>query len=353
MARYVCRALNPSNHAVEIAQLYRLLPRAPDYLAHSEQMFEGMLLHGAQLFPGLRWLAVLDNGSPVALFPLVDVEERLGPVVVHALYAPSRFDVLYLDAQVAEGVDVGGLIRAILARPINGGGQQSDVLRLRDLREGSPLRKRLLDAGYAPSRSEGGASYLMTDGEVAPASSTRNLKSQIKRAERRLGEIGSVQMQVATENLHEPLNRFLEIENSGYKAQLNSLVNEVGDRQVLSEALRHGAQNGGAAVAELWVAGSLAASQICLQVGSTMFVLKIAFNEFMRDGSPGVVLMARFLEYCQRDNRISKVDFCVQQAWHTRWHCEVDGTLAYTFPNSGTLIGLALKSKRAIWPRHA
>jgi len=352
MARYQCRELNSTNHAEEISRLHRLLPRATDYLAHSEQMFEGMLRHGTLLFPGLRWLAVLDDERPVALFPLMAVQERLGPVVVRALYAPSRFDVLYLDAQLAEKADIRSVMRAILDRPLVGGGR-SDVLRLRDLRERSPLRQRLLVAGFVPSRTDGGASYLPTDGARAPTSSTRNLKSQIKRAERRLGEMGLVEMRVATENLCEALNRFLEIENSGYKAQLNSLAKEEGDRRILSEALRHGASIGGAAIVELWVAGVLAASQICLQVGTTMFVLKIAFNESMRDGSPGVVLMARFLEYCQKDDRLMKVDFCVRQAWHARWHCENEGSQAYTIPNSRTLAGLGLRVARALRFSHS
>lgn len=349
MSTWHAEPLYPDHAADLIRKLTGELPRVADHFGHSQAMLEGMLAHGASLFPGLLWASVSKDGAVAALVPLVPVEERFGPLSVRALYSPNRFDVLYADAQIRDDVPAADVVRALWEIPVIGD-RPADILRLRDLRSASAWRAALLTAGIRPVRTAGGANFvsLIPGGESNSILMSKNLRNQIKRAERKLSESGEIDFHVYGREMDGALQRFLDLEHAGYKAQLNSLRNEHADLQILSTALAFCARSDRVVIAELHVGAVLAASLICLHVDQAIYVLKIAFNEALREGSPGTLLMARFLDFCEKATDVRRVDFCVKQSWHERWHPSSDDSLDFGIPNIGTPIGLALTVRKVV-----
>jgi CelD/BcsL family acetyltransferase involved in cellulose biosynthesis len=94
----------------------------------------------------------------------------------------------------------------------------------------------------------------------------------------------------------------------------------------------------------------IAASQLSVRVGRTLFLLKIAYDEQLAYLSPGNVLMANLVESCCEDPDVDRIDCTVWQPWHQRWGMTREPTFRFTAFNSrsvrGALAGVAWNARR-------
>jgi hypothetical protein len=331
------------------------LPRARGLLAHADGLLDGMLAEGARLFPGLVWLRVDDASGPVAVVPLQSVVERRGVLTFRELRSPSRFEMLYHDAAVHSRAVPRRLLAALMsARACDG--RPCDVLRLRDLRTGSPLAVMMASLASLLLETYPGTSVIPTP--LAPGrwidDQSRNLRSQVHKVTRRLEELGTVRVleSTAAAAVAAAFVRFVDLEAGGYKAQMNALRHEDADRKLLGAAIHTQAKHGGALVRELYLDDTLIASQVALRSADRLFLLKVAYDEHHARESPGTYLMADLLESCRRSALVSVLDCCVRQQWHDRWHVDIEPSYRVTIPNRrtvrGAMIALGRRTRRVL-----
>jgi hypothetical protein len=344
--------LTAATDAPTIRACHEALPRDPSLSGHSPGLFEGMLRAGDRLFPGLRWLKLEDALGVAGLVPLVHVHEVNRTLGLQALGSVTRFQMTYLEAQVADRVQPHALLHAILATP-DEHGRRGDVLRLRDLSPRSPLAA---VAQLAPARSRSsaqGASMLDTRRgyEEWLGAQSRNLRGQLRKSSSRMAALGEPVVQVAQSpaDVSGAFGRFLELEAAGYKGASDALRHHEADRQVLETALQVHAATGSALARELWVGDRLVASQIGFRQGGRVFLVKVAFDETVSQASPGTFFMANLIESCCNDPEISTIDCLVPQSWHARWHMESESAVSATLPNPltgrGRMLAIARSSR--------
>jgi hypothetical protein len=340
-----CRVVRATDDHSVIVNASARLPRDPTSLAHSEGMIKGLTSHGDQLFPGLCWFLFSDGQGPAALLPLQAIIETDGRLQLRSLRTPSRFEMLYCDAQIREDIDAIDVIEALLTVRAFGN-QRCDVLRLRDMRAPSPFLSLAQAKQPRSIKTRPGSSLIETKQPygIWLKQQSKNLRGQIKQSEGRLSAAGVLRVDVVASNQTTvaAFNRFVELEAKGYKSSLNALGNESSDCAVLRAALLDAGEGEKAIIVELYVGDSLAASQLALVRARRLYLIKVAFDEALSSSSPGTFLMSKLIEYCSEHIDIDEIDCCVRQQWHDRWRPRLDQAADANIPNTATLKGAAL-----------
>lgn len=313
-------------------------------------MLLSLVEHGDKLFPNLYWFIGEDGDGYVGVVPLQAVDERDGRFPARALQSTSRFDFLYGDALLRINSKPDAFIRGILRSPV-GSRNASDVIRISAAPIESGLFSFLTSARPGKVVVRDGSSLLACGEaeEIWQASLSRNLRSQIRQGRQRLHKFGAIQYAEAIEprDIERAFDRFLDLERAGYKASLNPLANEEGDREVLRALFRRKSGRREARILEMYLGDRLAASQLGIIRGGRLHLFKVAYDEAFSDGSPGTVLLAELLRRGTHDSEIGCVDCCVRQKWHDRWHPTVEPRAWGSIPNKGTLTGFLLTSALA------
>jgi hypothetical protein len=76
---------------------------------------------------------------------------------------------------------------------------------------------------------------------------------------------------------------------------------------------------GGCEINELWVEAVLAASQICVLLDQTLYVLKVAYCEEFANLAPGNLLLAWLIHRCAVDDGVRYVNLVSDAEWHRDW----------------------------------
>jgi CelD/BcsL family acetyltransferase involved in cellulose biosynthesis len=312
--------------------------------AHALYFFqtpEWIELLAARLEGDVAWAAVLANGRPAAASVLLRSVRRAGPVNLILLHR-VRFgeaQLLYADGLL----DREAFGRRGLRELVDASGPWH-VLRLEGLRLGSPWLE-LADAGLVRGEPERGVGVL--DASLAFDECWRavpkNMRNSIRKARRKMDENGGAEVSVATgTELSAAYERFLELEASGWKAG-GALADMPLEEGLWRDYLRVADT---AQVRSLRIDGRLAAAQITVTWGRTLFIPRIAYNEELANLAPGSVLMADLLEACCNDPAIDRIDCMMWQPWHQRWGMAREPTYSLTLFNHRTVRGFAA---RAAW----
>ncbi len=338
-----------TQNLMPVMEAASLLPRHPELLGHSEGFFEAVVRIGSELFPGLHWIVAHDSSGPAILWPVqlvIESDSRLG---TRALYSLNHYEVPIVDMQCRERLPANALMRAMLRfvhshlRP--------DVIRLRELRTGSPWLD-VLHSTHADRLSQGaGASLISTEAsyDIWLGKQSRNMRGQLRQAEKRLAARGviSVHTKTSPADVVESFSRFVELEAMGYKKSLGALRLWPSDREAISAAMGVHALRGEARVDELYCNGILAASQFGFVRNSCFYLLKVAYNEDYSECSPGALLIAHLAsDLC--GSVVTGIDCCIQQPWHARWHPRVVTTSVATLDNVRTWRGASLRLGRKL-----
>ena len=158
----------------------------------------------------------------------------------------------------------------------------------------------------------------------ALAESSAHFRQNLGRQRRKLQAQGQVELHIAkgVEAAGEAFEDFLGIEASGWKGDGGTA-----SAIALHDGLRSfyaGVIDASAPSCEVWIAtlrldGRAVASNFCMRTGSTLGVLKIGYDESLKQAAPGNVLLSMLIDACTEDPGISELSLVTGPAWAERW----------------------------------
>lgn len=286
-----------------------------------------------------RWFVLDDQDGPLAVLHL-GVERR----------TVAGLPVRVLSNGTADGLVAARCrpedLRRELWRACARAGERVDVLSLHGIRAGSAFHRLAGDrpGDLAPERNFGGYSTIATakayDEWLAQAG--RNLAAGLRKAGNRLARHGEVRAEVATtaSDVATGFQAYVDLEAAGWKGREGGgLANRPVEREQLRAFLAAAPDHG--QVRTLWAGDRLAASQLCIVVGSTLHLLKTSYEDELAAAAPGNLLMAELLRDCCGSDRVTLVDLVTHLGWHARWHPDVHPTYRHQAFNRRSVPGLA------------
>jgi CelD/BcsL family acetyltransferase involved in cellulose biosynthesis len=333
-------AVRPSGGRVEVvrdragfaalqAEWDALVERTDDQVFYRHAFFRVWLDNFAPR-AALRILTLrAEDGRLTAALPLVWRRSRLYGVPVRELCAAAnahscRFDLL------AE--DPGAAAEAFLARLQADG--DWDVLRLSDVPEGGRAHAlsararaqglptgtwRSLDSPYVP---------LTASWEVLQQSLDGKFRANLRRRRKRLEEKGAVTLERVQGGLSLPrlLDEGLRLEASGWKGRGGTaMAQDLATRGFYTELARCAAQEGRLSLWFLRLDGRVVAFHYALEHQGRYLLLKPAYDEAIRECSPGQLLMEDVLRDCVARG-LGEFDFLgPDMPWKRDWSGRVRG----------------------------
>jgi len=247
-------------------------------------------------------LATRDTGRLVGLAMLQRMVESLHGRPVRVLQSLTNEESFRFDFLSPEGRGdiLEQMWRVLCDTP------RWDVIRLQHVPEGSPT----LSAAVTVARERGWRAlvretFLTPWRPLSPKvpwdeGLTRKFKSNLRRRERRLGELGAVRCDVARggRTLQQALESFYELEARGWKGHSGSAVAQRPRvKRFYDRLVEHAAADGGVWIPTLALSDTPIAAQVLRVSGRTMFGLKTAYDEAYARYGPGQVLTSRVIRY--------------------------------------------------------
>jgi hypothetical protein len=300
---------------------------------------------------GISWFVVMDDDRPVAAAALSPQRisvfgkgVRLLGGVRPTFDGKKGLDLLFGALAIADPtVDHHVIARALLAgyRHTNA---HWDVLWLNQLREGSLWLAS--GFGHIDQHSNAGAYILDTTMPSSQfwAAATRNLKKGLRgkrRCMEREGRRSAVIEATTPDQVTTAFEHFVELEGRGWKGSTDAFVNQPQTADFVRRFLVSAAKSHRVSVRSLLIDDRLAASQISVQVGDTLFLLKITYDESLHHLSPGNLLMADLVSKACDDPSINRIDCLTRGDWHARWGMAVTPMYRLIMFNPRTLTGFA------------
>ena len=243
-----------------------------------------------------------------------------------------------------------------------------DELRLRKVPEDSSIAHaiRVRWPNLTVALRHDGSSYFQTSGtyEHATKAMSGSFKRNLRRLARRAEESAPLRFQSyrRPDELGKALDTFVEIEASGWKGDAGT-ASAICCRPAMLAFYRALVHDFGARDASvinvLWHGDKAVAGQFCLQIGTTLSILKIGFSHDHAHFAPGNLLLERTLQRACEDGGIDIVSLVNQPAWARIFKPVTIGVWSYCAPNwsvRGGLVHLGLLAKRAwdnlghLWP---
>jgi CelD/BcsL family acetyltransferase involved in cellulose biosynthesis len=151
-----------------------------------------------------------------------------------------------------------------------------------------------------------GKAYL----EKALSGSSRK---KLRQHRRKLSEKGALTSVVASEPaaVQAALEQFLTMEASGWKGREGTaLLSDKADAAFMRGAIAALAEHGCASLHSLYLDGKPVSMQIVVRAGAAAFTWKTAYDETLRDFSPGMLLFEDYTTAFLADKSIAFVDSC-------------------------------------------
>ena len=294
--------------------------------------------------------ALVDGDRPVAVSILRRSRLRRWGISLKVLGGPGHLEEfrLFADGLLAQEADS----RCSFDEIVRHLGSWH-VVRLNRLRIGSPWLA-LADGRASVEEEPGeGVGVLDTcrDADAWSREMPKNMRDSIKKARRRLEKGGSSEVVVSTGgDVAGGFEQFVLLEGSGQKGRNRSDISHMPAWRSL--LLGYLLASDTAEVRSLTIDGQIAASQLSVRVGRTLFLIKIAYDEQLAHLSPGNVLMANLVEACCEDPNVDRIDCIVWQPWHQRWGLVREPTFRLTAFNPrsarGALAGVVWNARRRL-----
>jgi CelD/BcsL family acetyltransferase involved in cellulose biosynthesis len=222
--------------------------------------------------------------------PVIDrdcLDATLEAMFAAVAASPDLPQTIVLNAMSDEGATAQALVRVLAAR-------------------GSTFRR--VKEGKRPKLVTG----RDADDYLAQAISSSTRK-KLRQHRRRLAERGDLKSVVkkAPDEINEAVEAFLQLEAEGWKGRRGTaLLNSPRDAAFARSMLTAFARSGEALIHALELDGRPVSMQVVLRAGPTAFTWKTAYDEAMRDVSPGMLLFEDYTRAFLQDDEIARVDSC-------------------------------------------
>jgi CelD/BcsL family acetyltransferase involved in cellulose biosynthesis len=276
----------------------------------------------------LEVLSVRRNGVPAGILPL---SVRGAVLEAPANWHTPSFGPLAVDADAAAE-----LIDLALQ-------QRKRRVSLGFLDVGDPttaqVRSAFADARqrvYTEPRLRSPFLDLDGDWDAYLASRPRSLRKEIGRCERRLRELGDLEMTLTSDstNLDRDLDEAFAVEGSGWKRQRGTAIDShPSTRDFYRRVATWAADRGFLRLFTLRLAGVAVACDICLEDGGVRYMLKGGYDERFARFAPGLVLLRMGLEDAFA-NGLSRIELGgADDSYKLRWTSAVRERLTlHAFP---------------------
>ena len=252
----------------------------------------------AQAFcpPGRLFIIVVRDGGSIA---------AIAPLVLSPSFGSQRLEIL--GAAILEELTgfmyrspeaLNELLRALLSRgkPLYLKGLLSDSLEARALRERQW-------PGFAYSRSTPSASPwvpINSSWEEFSATISSSWRSNLRRAQRRAEEFGTVKFELITptaETLDGLLAEVFRVESSGWKSRTQTaLASYAPLNRFFTTYAKSAVDLGMMRLAFLKINGKAVAVQLLVECSNRLWVLKVGYDEAYARCSPGILLMHKVIQ---------------------------------------------------------
>jgi len=274
------------------------------------------------------FVLAMRESTPVAIFPLHrTVTRRFGiPLRTWELFWPN--DMGICDYIFDKSEENRGLVLALTKYLRGNKAMAWDLLSLKDTLEDScaqfamkascpPLAINIKHhySKYIPCHDD----YESTMGRLS-GDFRRNLRRQSKK----VAELGRIEYRFVSDaqEMEEAFRHFLHAEAASWKgdAGTKSAIQLYQDkilfyRTLVDEFSKYGA----CSINLILLNGECIASQFCLTVDDTLYLLKIGYSDEYKALGPGNVLLTQLIQRCCMDNRINKISFVTGASWNDRW----------------------------------
>jgi CelD/BcsL family acetyltransferase involved in cellulose biosynthesis len=301
----------------------------------------------------LRALVIRDRaGRLEAALPLVARATRMYGVPIRELSSAAnahscRFDLLARDPRAAASAFVAHLAAD----------RSWDVLRITDVPEGGRARALVLEAearGFLTGSWESQRSpyvLLPATPDELRARLDGKFKANLRRRRRKLEEKGRVQLERVEGggNLERALEEGLALERSGWKGKGGTAIaQDEMTRGFYSELARAAADIGALALYSMRLNARPIAFHYALEYASRYLLLKPAYDESIKECSPGQLLMQEVLAACV-ERRLEQFDFLgPDMGWKRDWTDRVRPH-EWLFIFRDGLLGRALREAKFRW----
>ena len=203
-----------------------------------------------------------------------------------------------------------------------------DVIRIEHVPEGSPtLTAALTVAGELGWRALIQPTFLTPWRPLSPTTPwdhglTRRFKRNLRRAERRLGELGQVRFDVVTTGvaLKQALDVFYRLEASGWKGRSGTAVAQHAQVKRFYDGLVDRAK---VWIPILTVCGDPVAAYVLRISGNNIFALKTGYDQTYSQYAPGLLLTSRVIRY-GLEHGMEMLDLMADKArWKADWAREL------------------------------
>jgi len=298
--------------------------------AVDDQLFfrpEFIRAHIRNMIPGAKVVLITTrlDGRLQMVLPLVEDLATFGKVPVRRLRAPVDHNCGRFDAVRRPAPEGDAAIRATWKYLRGIGGW--DLLHFRDTPEGSAISRLVEEA-----RADGFLTLQLPETfnpygpipsdpellEKMPPNS--KLRSQLRQVRRRLGEQGRLNFyRIATAD-RDAINRFFELEASGWKGRNNTAVNcNAQTRQFFDELAELAAFFGYFSLYMLELNGQLIAAHFSLHYKGRCHSPVVAYNEDFKQLAPGHLIVSEIMRDCAARGVHTYDITGVDQDWKLKW----------------------------------
>jgi len=265
------------------------------------------------------------NGRLQMVLPLVEERGTFYKVPLRRLRAPVDFNCGRFDAVRRSGPEGDAAIRATwkYLKGIPGW----DLLHFRDTLDDSAISQLLEEA-----RADGFLTFqtpetwnpygpIPSDPELLQKMPPNSkLRRELRRRRRRLEELGRLNFYRTATADRNAINRFFELEASGWKGRNNSAVNcHAPTREFFNELAESAARFGYFSLYLLELDGQLLAGHFSLHYNGRCHSPVVAYNEDFRQAAPGHLIMIEIMRDCA-ERGIHTFDITGQdQPWKLEW----------------------------------
>ncbi|GLS27915.1 GNAT family N-acetyltransferase [Marinibactrum halimedae] len=151
---------------------------------------------------------------------------------------------------------------------------------------------------------------------------SKNFKRNLRRLRKKALTQGSLQFKTYQQasDLNNAFQELLQVEHTGWKGKNGtSIFSQKKKREHYETLLRGYADTGHLQINTLYLNDQPIASQFCVNMKGTLYLLKIGYNENYSEFSPGQLLLEDLLNSVIEDSAIKRVSFVTGTTWMERW----------------------------------